>query len=70
MGYKNLIATFSHSDYVSGFNIMFLLLTDHKEKAIYPIDLKTTGKSVLNFRSAFMQWKYYLQASFYMESKN
>ena len=43
-------------------SLLDLLVIDHKEKAIYPIDLKTTGKSVLNFRSAFMQWKYYLQA--------
>lgn len=46
-------------------SLLDIIVIDHLEKKIYPIDLKTTGKSVLNFRSAFMKWKYYLQASFY-----
>ena len=51
-------------------SLLDILVIDHKTKSIYPIDLKTTGKSVLNFRSAFMQYKYYLQASFYSGATN
>jgi len=49
-------------------SLLDIIVIDHKNKNIFPIDLKTTGKSVLNFRSAFMKWKYYLQASFYTDA--
>ena len=49
-------------------SLLDIVVIDHKNKEIFPIDLKTTGKSVLNFRSAFMKWKYYLQASFYTDA--
>jgi len=49
-------------------SLLDLLVIDHEKKEIFPIDLKTTGKSALNFRSAFMKWKYYLQASFYTDA--
>tara|TARA_R110000822_G_scaffold178776_5_gene318702 strand:- start:315 stop:1346 length:1032 start_codon:yes stop_codon:yes gene_type:complete len=45
-----------------------IIKIDHKEKVIYPIDLKTTGDHVLGFASSFVKWKYYLQASFYTEA--
>ncbi len=51
-------------------SLLDLLVLDHVTKTIVPIDLKTTGKSALNFRSAFMKWKYYLQAAFYSEAVN
>lgn len=51
-------------------SLLDLLVIDHANKEIFPIDLKTTGKSALNFRSAFMKWKYYLQAAFYTEAVN
>jgi len=38
---------------------------DHERKTIRPVDLKTTGKSVLSFSSAYISYKYYLQAAFY-----
>ena len=46
-------------------SLLDILVIDHKNKEIFPIDLKTTGKSVLNFGTAFIRWKYYLQAAFY-----
>ena len=49
-------------------SLLDLLVVDHATESIYPIDLKTTGKSALNFKSAFMKWKYYLQAAFYTEA--
>ena len=51
-------------------SLLDLLVIDHENKEIFPIDLKTTGKSALSFRSAFVKWKYYLQASFYTEAVN
>lgn len=38
---------------------------DHRNRTIQPYDLKTTGKSVYDFRSAYLQYGYYRQASFY-----
>ena len=49
-------------------SLLDLLVIDHEKKEIFPIDLKTTGKSALNFRDAFLRWKYYLQAAFYTEA--
>ena len=51
-------------------SLLDILVVDPDKKEISPIDLKTTGKSALNFRSAFMKWKYYLQAAFYTEAVN
>jgi hypothetical protein len=42
-----------------------LMIVNHKEEEIFLIDLKTTSDSSANFRSSFMKWKYYLQASYY-----
>lgn len=49
-------------------SLLDIMLIDHNEKKIYPIDLKTTGKSVLAFPKSFIEWKYYLQASFYTDA--
>lgn len=38
---------------------------DHRNKTIQPYDLKTTGKSVYDFPSAFLQYGYYRQCAFY-----
>lgn len=49
-------------------SLLDILIIDHNEKIIKPIDLKTTGKSVLSFSHSFVEWKYYLQAAFYTEA--
>jgi len=45
-----------------------ILKFDHKNKIIYPIDLKTSYDHVLGFPKNFIKWMYYLQASFYTEA--
>lgn len=42
-----------------------LLIVDHKTKKIYPIDLKTTGKSEDDFKESFYIFRYYIQSEFY-----
>jgi hypothetical protein len=49
-------------------SLLDIMKIDHNLKKIYPIDLKTTGKSVLAFPGSFIQWKYYLQSSFYTDA--
>lgn len=38
---------------------------DHKEGIIEPFDLKTTGKSVYDFKESFLKYGYYTQAALY-----
>ena len=40
-----------------------LLLIDHKNKQIRPIDLKTMRKKVEEFEGSFLFWRYYIQAA-------
>lgn len=47
--------------------LLDLLIIDDENKKIYPLDLKSTGDYVNNFKSNFIKWNYYLQASFYTE---
>ena len=42
-----------------------LILVDHSNKRIYPIDLKTSGHPEWNFFDSFKQWRYDLQARLY-----
>lgn len=42
-----------------------LVLVDHENKEIHPIDLKTTGNSPFSFDSSSLKWRYDLQAAFY-----
>lgn len=49
-------------------SLLDILLVDHNQKKLYPIDLKTTGKSVMYFPYSFIDWNYYLQASFYTDA--
>lgn len=42
-----------------------LVIVDHENKEIHPIDIKTTGNSVFSFDSSSLKWSYFLQASFY-----
>lgn len=41
------------------------ILIDHQTKTIQPYDLKTTGKSVYEFESAYLNYGYYRQCAFY-----
>jgi hypothetical protein len=43
-----------------------LLVIDHKEKTISPLDLKTTGKSVFTFTTSYKSYKYYLQGAWFV----
>ena len=45
--------------------LLDIVLIDHAEKKIYPVDLKTTSSSVYHFASSFIKYKYYLQSSMY-----
>ena len=42
-----------------------LLLTDHKKKIVYPIDLKTSSHTEWDFFESFVQWRYDIQARLY-----
>lgn len=42
-----------------------LLAVDHKNKIIYPIDLKTSGHAEWDFFDSFVQWNYQIQARLY-----
>lgn len=44
-----------------------LILVDHKNKIIYPCDLKTSYKAEWNFYKSFVEWMYYHQANLYAE---
>lgn len=41
------------------------IIVDHKNKLIYPIDLKTTGHPEEEFENSFVQWRYDIQAKLY-----
>jgi hypothetical protein len=40
----------------------------HEDREISPIDIKTTGKSVKQFQSSYLSFRYYIQAAFYTEA--
>ena len=42
-----------------------LLVVDHKNKIIYPIDLKTSSHAEWDFFKSFIQWDYQIQARLY-----
>jgi hypothetical protein len=43
------------------------IIVDHKNKIIYPTDLKTSYKAEWNFYKSFIEWGYYHQANLYAE---
>jgi hypothetical protein len=45
--------------------LLDIVVIDHDKKTIQIIDLKTTGKSVYDFRKSFVSFYYYIQAAFY-----
>lgn len=42
-----------------------LLLTDHENKVVYPIDLKTSSHTEWDFYESFIQWRYDIQSRLY-----
>ena len=49
-----------------GFRCMAdLLVVNYEKKIIYPVDLKTSGKSEWRFEDSFLQWNYMIQARLY-----
>lgn len=42
-----------------------LIIVDHRNKIVYPIDLKTSSHSEWDFYQSFIQWRYDLQARLY-----
>lgn len=42
-----------------------LLLVNHEEKTVYPIDLKTSSHTEWDFFESFVQWRYDIQARLY-----
>lgn len=42
-----------------------LAIIDHKNKVIYPCDLKTSGHFEYEFHKSFLDWSYYIQAAEY-----
>lgn len=46
-------------------NMADLIIVDHNEKIIYPIDLKTSSKPEYDFYKSFIDWRYDIQARLY-----
>lgn len=44
------------------------IVINHDDKTILPFDLKTTIKSVFNFRESFLMWGYYRQCALYWKA--
>jgi hypothetical protein len=57
-------ATLDGIDYRCMFDV---LLVNHKEKFIIPVDLKTTGKPEYMFHKSFLEWGYMWQAMLYSQ---
>lgn len=45
--------------------LLDIVLVNHKDKCITPVDLKTSSDKSFYFGSNFIKWRYYLQASLY-----
>ena len=48
-----------------GKGLLDMIVVNHKDKCIIPVDLKTTSGKAADFKSAFIKWSYYIQASYY-----
>lgn len=55
-------ATFNNVDYRC---MADLIVVDHYNKQIHPVDLKTTGHPEWEFASSFVKWNYQIQARLY-----
>jgi len=47
-----------------------IVIFDHEEKTVKPVDLKTTSSSVFMFERKMTKWRYYLQAAYYYDGLN
>lgn len=47
--------------------MMDLVIVDHKNKIIIPVDLKTSYKPEYKFYKSFIEWNYWIQAQLYAE---
>lgn len=56
-------ATLNNVDYRCMFD---LVLTDHKNKTIQPVDLKTSFKKEYDFYKSFIEWSYNIQCRLYV----
>jgi hypothetical protein len=50
--------------------LLDMIVVNHKEKCIIPVDLKTTSSKATDFKSSFLKWNYYIQASMYSYGLN
>lgn len=71
--FGNLEIKFQHDIYyiledVPFKSLLDIVVFDHKNKTITPLDLKTTSESVLAFEGEFLKWKYYIQAGLYRKA--
>jgi len=65
--YDQLYIEFEYADVLCK-GTLDRVIVDHANKRIIPLDLKTTGKSVLEFRNSFIKYGYFRQAAFYTEA--
>ena len=49
-------------------SLLDMIIIDHNNMAVYPVDIKTTSYAVEKFDGSFEKFKYYLQAAFYTEA--
>lgn len=49
-------------------SLLDIIIVNHKDKTVKPVDIKTTSGSVYGFPDAFIKWRYYIQAAFYVEA--
>jgi hypothetical protein len=59
------VAIFFEVDLVPCKGLLDIVVIDHNNKTIQIIDLKTTAKSVYQFKHSFITFYYYIQAAFY-----
>lgn len=50
--------------------LLDMVIFDHKDQIIHPIDIKTMGDSILKFLSNYRRFRYDIQGSFYTDGLN
>ena len=51
-------------------SLLDIVILDHKNETVLPVDLKTTGSSVFTFESKMTKWRYYIQGAYYYDAIN
>jgi len=49
-------------------SLLDIVILDHKNETVLPVDLKTTGSSVFTFESKMTKWRYYIQGTYYYDA--